>query len=61
MNPGRASVVSHHHKNKYLGPFQDHPHTPKGVTFEKPKELYCRLEYSTEEKNARNTFANTKF
>ena len=23
-------------KNKHLGPFQDHPHTPKGVAFEKP-------------------------
>ena len=34
-NPGRACVESHH-KNKHLGPFQDHPHTPKGVAFEKP-------------------------
>ena len=23
-------------KNKHFGPFQDHPHTPKGVAFEKP-------------------------
>ena len=38
-NPRRASVVSHHHKNKHFGPFQDHPHTPKGVAFEKPKDL----------------------
>ena len=53
--------MSHYHKNEHFGPFQDHPHTPKGVTFEKLKDLYCRLEYSTEEKYARNTFANTKF
>ena len=27
-------------KNKHFGPFQDHPHTPKGVAFEKLKDLY---------------------
>ena len=41
--------------------FSGPPHTPKGVTFEKPRDLYCRLEYSTEEKYAQNIFANTKF
>ena len=50
MNLRRASVVPHHHKNKHFGPFQDHPHTPKGVAFEKPKDLYYRLEYPTEGK-----------
>ena len=30
-------------KNKHLGPFQDHPHTPKGVTFEELKDLWYRL------------------
>ena len=27
-------------QNKHLGPFQDHPHTPKGEAFEKLKDLY---------------------
>ena len=26
-----------HNKHKHLGPFQDHPHTPKGVAFESYK------------------------
>ena len=34
-NPGRACIMSHN-KHKHLSPFQDHPHTPKGVAFEKP-------------------------
>ena len=34
-NLGRACVMSHN-KHKHLGPFQDHPHTPKGVAFGKP-------------------------
>ena len=25
-------------KHEHFGPFQDHPHTPKGVTFEKPQD-----------------------
>ena len=25
-NPRRASIVSHHHKNKHFSHFQDHPH-----------------------------------
>ena len=39
--------MSHHRKNKHFGPFQDHPHTPKGVTFEKPKRpvLQVRIVY----------------
>ena len=28
--------------------FSGPPHTPKGVAFEKPKDLYYRLEYPTE-------------
>ena len=43
--------MPHHHKNKHFGPFQDHPHTPKGVAFEKPKDLYYRLEYPIRGKN----------
>ena len=35
MNLGRACVKPHN-KTKHLGPIQDHPHTPKGVAFEKP-------------------------
>ena len=27
-------------KNKHFSPFQDQPHTPKGVDFEKLKDLY---------------------
>ena len=33
-------------KHKHFGPFQDHPHTPRGVAFEKLKDLYHRLTYS---------------
>ena len=50
--------MSHHHKSKHFGPFQDHPHTPKGVTFEKPKDLYYRLEYPIEGKYTQNIFTN---
>ena len=32
----RRMCVESHHKNKHLGPFQDHLCTPKGVAFEKP-------------------------
>ena len=60
MNLRRASVVSHHHKNKHFGPFQDHPNTPKGVAFEKPKDLYYRLEYPTEGKYTQNIFTNVE-
>ena len=42
--------MSHHHKNKHFSPFQDQPHTPRGVAFEKPKDLYYRLEYPIEGK-----------
>ena len=38
MNPGRACVESHH-KNTHLGPFQDHPHTPKGVALKSHKPM----------------------
>ena len=47
-------------KHKHLGPFQDHPHTPKGMSFEKPKDLCYRLEYPIEGKYTQNTFTNTE-
>ena len=40
---GRERKRHHHHKHKHFSPFQDHPHTPKGVAFEKPKDLCYRL------------------
>ena len=53
--------MSNHHKNKHFGPFQDHPNSPKGVAFEKPKDLYHRLEYPTEGKYTQNIFTNVEF
>ena len=36
---GKECKEFHHQKHKHFGPFQDHPHTPRGVAFEKLKEL----------------------
>ena len=47
-------------QNKHLSPFQDHPHTPKGVAFEKLKDLYQRLKYPTEGKYTQNIFTNVE-
>ena len=52
--------MSHHHKNKHFGPFQDHPHTPKGVTFEKAKRPVLQVKISFRGKNMPKYLATTK-
>ena len=59
-NLRRESVKDGTTKNKHFGPFQDHPHTPKGVAFEKLKDLCYRLNILVEGKYAQNTVTNSK-
>ena len=48
-------------KHKHLGPFQDHPHTPKGVAFEELKDPCYKLKYPMEGKICPKYLTNTKF
>ena len=60
VNPRRESIKDSTTNNKHFGPFQDHPHTPRGVAFEKLKDLCYRLKILVEGKYTQNIITNSK-